>query len=428
MKKISITTLGCKTNQFESEAILDTFIKNDYILCDQNEHPDVVVINTCCVTNRAEYKSRYAIRRALKSISPGGKVVVTGCYVNKGSSFFEKKPKNLFLFTNTQKQNIFNHIEGMEHCTNSDFMELSTDSYHLHTRAPVKVQDGCNFFCAYCILPFVRGKPVSRPIRSIIQQIKSLTENGVKEIILTGINLGLYGYDKEDSGLLHLLKEIARTEIMQIRLSSIEPMFFNDELIDFLTFQKKMCHHFHIPLQSGSDRVLARMNRTYSTAEFRQIIEKVKTALPDAAIGCDVIVGFPGETEEEFSKTYDFIEGLPISYLHVFRFSPRKFTKAAEMDWNLSGTVSRKRMESLQKLGHIKKNEFSKYLIEKKVPLKAVLEKKEKGYWTSVSDHYVKIFLKDKSDTAVNGMLKNVVAIDISNDGDGLIAEESCHD
>lgn len=428
MKKISITTLGCKTNQFESEAILDAFIKHGYILCDKNEQSDVIVINTCCVTNRAEYKSRYAIRRALKSVSPGGKVVVTGCYVNKGSSFFEKKQKNLLLFTNTQKQNIFNQIEGIKDDQNSDFMELSTDSYHLHTRVPVKVQDGCNFFCAYCILPFVRGKPLSRPIRSIIDQVNSLAENGVKEIILTGINLGLYGYKNENAGLLYLLKEIVKTEIMQIRLSSIEPMFFNDEIIDFLASQKKICHHFHIPLQSGSDKVLAQMSRTYSTSEFRQIIEKVKTAIPDAAIGCDVIVGFPGETDEEFSKTYDFIASLPISYLHVFRFSPRKFTKAAEMDWNLSGTVSKKRMESLQKLGHIKKNEFSKYLIEKKVPLKAVLEKKEKEYWISVSDHYVKIFLKDKNNTAQNGMLKNVVAINFSNDGDGLIVEESSHD
>lgn len=379
------------------------------------------------MTNRAEYKSRYAIRRAMKNISPGGKVVVTGCYVNKGSSFFEKKPKNLLLFTNTEKHNIFYQIEGIEHGTNSDFMELSTDSYHLHTRVPVKVQDGCNFFCAYCILPFVRGKPISRPIRSIIEQINSLAENGVKEVILTGINLGLYGYDEEDSGLLPLLKEIVKTEIKQIRLSSIEPMFFNDEIIDFLASQKKICPHFHIPLQSGSDKVLARMNRTYSTAEFRQTIEKVKTALPDAAIGCDVIVGFPGETDEEFSKTYNFIESLPISYLHVFRFSPRKFTKAAEMEWNLSGTVSKKRMESLQKLGQIKKNEFSKYLIEKKVPLKAVLEKKENEYWTSVSDHYVKIFLKENS-ADKNGILKKVIAKDFTTDGIGLIAEERSHD
>ncbi len=427
MKKISITTLGCKTNQFESEAILDKFIKNGYILSDLKDKPDVVIINTCCVTNRAEYKSRYAIRRAMKNISPGGKVVVTGCYVNKGSSFFEKKPKNLLLFTNTEKHNIFYQIEGIEHGTNSDFMELSTDSYHLHTRVPVKVQDGCNFFCAYCILPFVRGKPISRPIRSIIEQINSLAENGVKEVILTGINLGLYGYDEEDSGLLPLLKEIVKTEIKQIRLSSIEPMFFNDEIIDFLASQKKICPHFHIPLQSGSDKVLARMNRTYSTAEFRQTIEKVKTALPDAAIGCDVIVGFPGETDEEFSKTYNFIESLPISYLHVFRFSPRKFTKAAEMEWNLSGTVSKKRMESLQKLGQIKKNEFSKYLIEKKVPLKAVLEKKENEYWTSVSDHYVKIFLKENS-ADKNGILKKVIAKDFTTDGIGLIAEERSHD
>ncbi len=428
MKKISITTLGCKTNQFESEAVLNQFIKNGYVLSELNDDPDVVIINTCCVTNRAEYKSRYAVRRALKSISPGGKVVVTGCYVNKGSSFFETDLNNLHFFPNDRKHEIFNEIEKSKEEQVRDFMELSTDSYHLHTRVPLKVQDGCNFFCAYCILPFVRGKPVSRLIQSIIKQVNTLAENGVKEIILTGINLGLYGLDLADTSLLNLLKEIVRTDIAQIRLSSIEPMFFSDEMTNFLASQNKICHHFHIPLQSGSDTVLTKMNRTYSTAVFRNIIEKVKKVLPDSAIGCDVIVGFPDETDDEFNKTYDFIESLPISYLHVFRYSPRKFTKAAEMEWNLSGTVSKKRMESLQKLGHIKKNEFSKYLIEKKVPLKAVLETNENEYWTSVSDHYVKIFLKDEHNTAENGMLKKVVAKDFTTDGIGLIAEECSHD
>ena len=428
MKKISITTLGCKTNQFESEAVLNQFIKNGYVLSELNDDPDVVIINTCCVTNRAEYKSRYAVRRALKSISPGGKVVVTGCYVNKGSSFFETDLNNLHFFPNDRKHEIFNEIEKSKEEQVRDFMELSTDSYHLHTRVPLKVQDGCNFFCAYCILPFVRGKPVSRLIQSIIKQVNTLAENGVKEIILTGINLGLYGLDLADTSLLNLLKEIVRTDIAQIRLSSIEPMFFSDEMTNFLASQNKICHHFHIPLQSGSDTVLTKMNRTYSTAVFRNIIEKVKKVLPDSAIGCDVIVGFPDETDDEFNKTYDFIESLPISYLHVFRYSPRKFTKAAEMEWNLSGTVSKIRMESLQKLGHIKKNEFSKYLIEKKVPLKAVLETNENEYWTSVSDHYVKIFLKDEHNTAENGMLKKVVAKDFTTDGIGLIAEECSHD
>jgi len=428
VKKISITTLGCKTNQFESEAVLNQFIKNGYVLSELNDDPDVVIINTCCVTNRAEYKSRYAVRRALKSISPGGKVVVTGCYVNKGSSFFETDLNNLHFFPNDRKHEIFNEIEKSKEEQVRDFMELSTDSYHLHTRVPLKVQDGCNFFCAYCILPFVRGKPVSRLIQSIIKQVNTLAENGVKEIILTGINLGLYGLDLADTSLLNLLKEIVRTDIAQIRLSSIEPMFFSDEMTNFLASQNKICHHFHIPLQSGSDTVLTKMNRTYSTAVFRNIIEKVKKVLPDSAIGCDVIVGFPDETDDEFNKTYDFIESLPISYLHVFRYSPRKFTKAAEMEWNLSGTVSKKRMESLQKLGHIKKNEFSKYLIEKKVPLKAVLETNENEYWTSVSDHYVKIFLKDEHNTAENGMLKKVVAKDFTTDGIGLIAEECSHD
>ena len=428
MKKISITTLGCKTNQFESEAILDQFIKHGYVFCDLNEKPDIAIINTCCVTNRAEYKSRYAIRRALKSISQGGKVVVAGCYVNKGSYFFEKNRKQIYLFPNNHKHEIFYHIEELVEDSPQNFLELSTDSYYLHTRVPVKVQDGCNFFCAYCILPFVRGKPVSRPLRSIIDQVNTLAEKGVKEIILTGINLGLYGFDLENYHLLDLLNELVQTDIQQIRLSSIEPMFFDDDMIRFLASQKKICPHFHIPLQSGSDVVLAKMNRTYSTSDFEKIIENIKIAIPDAAIGCDVIVGFPGETDKEFCKTYNFIENIPVSYLHVFRYSPRKFTKASEMQWDLSGTVSKKRMQSLQKLGRNKKNEYSKYLIEKKVPLKAVLEIKEKEYWTSVSDHYVRVFLKDENNTAKNGMLKKVVARELTIDNEGLIVEECTHD
>lgn len=424
MKKISIVTLGCKTNQFESEAILDRFVKHDFVLCDLNEKPDVVLINTCCVTNRAEYKSRYAFRKALKSIRPEGKVVVTGCYVDKGSSFFESKPDNVFLFSNTEKHHIFNRMTGEDADGYDDFLEFSTDSYYLHTRVPVKVQDGCNFFCSYCILPYVRGKPVSRSMDSIIDQVTHLAEKGTKEIILTGINLGLYGIDKKDLSLLDLLKNLVQTDISQIRLSSLEPMFFNDQMIDFLASQKKICPHFHIPLQNGSDRILTNMNRTYTTCEFSGIIHNVKSALPDAAIGCDVILGFPGETEDDFDTTYAFIENLPIAYLHVFRYSPRKFTKGMKMKGEVNGSVSKKRMQSLQKLGQYKKNEYSKYIIEKKVPMRAVLEMREQGNWSSVSDHYVRIFLKDKKCTAANGMLKTVIARRMTPNDEGLIVEE----
>lgn len=420
MKKISIITLGCKTNQFESEAILDKFIKNGYILAELEDNPQIIIINTCCVTNRAEYKSRYAIRKALEHVSSNGKVIVTGCYVNRGSTYFEKIEERVVLFKNYQKHKIFDKITGNQN--ESEFIEFSADKYHLHTRVPVKVQDGCNFFCSYCILPYVRGKPVSRSRESILTQVQNLAENGVKEIILTGINLGLYGLDLKVYSLIDLLKDLVETDISQIRLSSLEPMFFTDEIIDFFASYDKICPHFHIPLQSGSDTVLKRMNRTYSVKDFAKIVHKVQTKIFDAAIGCDVIVGFPNESNEEFMETRKFIEKLPITYLHVFRYSPRPHTAGIKKNINIHGSVSKKRMQSLQKLGIHKKNEYMKFLVKNKIPLNVVLETTQRGYWSGVSNHFVRVFLKNE--TAENGVIKRVIASEYSPSLDGLIAEE----
>ncbi len=424
MKKISITTLGCKTNQFESEAILGRFINEGYTLVDLREHPDIIIINTCCVTNRAEYKSRYAIRKALERIATDGKVIVTGCYVNKGSSFFHKFKDRLTLYKNDQKHRICHPQDSTSQ--QDRFIELSTETYHLHTRVPVKIQDGCNFFCSYCILPYVRGKPISRSKDSIISQVQTLAENGVKEIILTGINLGLYGIDQQGYSLLDLLQDLVKTDISQIRLSSLEPMFFSNQMIDLFAAQDKICSHFHIPLQSGCDTVLRRMKRTYTTAEFQKIITNIHAIKPHAAIGCDVIVGFPGETEKEFLETAQFIEELPVTYLHVFRFSPRPQTKGAAMNKHVHGSFSKKRMQSLQKLSERKKNEYMKNLLSNKVTLRAVLETKEKDYWTSVSDHFVRIYIKDNR--AKNGMLKLLTPITFDHTLDGLIVQELQHD
>lgn len=422
MKRIALTTLGCKTNQFESEAILDQFIKNGFSLVPLEENPDVVIINTCCVTNRAEYKSRYAIRKALELVCSKGKVVVTGCYVNKGSSFLEKIKNRIELFKNDQKQNICDILlERLQHQV-SDFINMTTDTYHLHTRAPVKVQDGCNFFCSYCILPYVRGEPQSRSRDSIIEQVENLAKNGVKEIILTGINLGLYGEDLSHYTLLNLLQDLLRTEIKQIRLSSLEPMFFTEELINFFASHDRICPHFHIPLQSGSNAILKAMNRTYSTKDFSNIIQRIKEEIPNAAIGCDVIVGFPGESEDEFIKTRRYIEELPIAYLHVFRYSPRECTKGAEMKIGICGSVSKKRMQILQTLGLKKKNEYMNFLITHRISLRAVLETHHNGLWNSVSNHYIKVYYRDE--TARNGMLKELVGYKKIQSSNGIIAKE----
>ena len=428
MKTIAVTTIGCKTNQYETEAILNQFIKSGYKLVDFSQSADIYLINTCCVTNRAEYKSRYAIRKAIANKSITKKVIVAGCYVEQKPQFLEKLQNQIIQFKNDEKSQIFNCIinnfQKKEISKSSNkFVELTTDRFYLHTRAPIKVQDGCDFFCSYCILPYVRGKPRSRLSENIIKQVKKLVENGEKEIVLTGINLGLYGKEFEDYDLIKLLSEISsKTDIQRIRLSSIEPMFFDKRLIEYISDNEKICPHFHIPLQSGSDIILQKMNRLYTKDDLKKVINNIKNVIPDSAIGCDVIVGFPDETDKEFEETYSFIQNLDISYLHVFRYSPRPKTASAKMKWKSDGLKNRQRMHGLTKLNHKKKKKYFNFLIDNQITLKAVLETKKDGYWTSVSDHYVRVYLKDGN--SKHGELKNLRSKKIHPNQDGIIVNE----
>lgn len=433
MKTIAVNTLGCKTNQYETEAILSQFLQAGYKLCDIDDKPDVILINTCTVTKHADYKSRYLIRRALRSGNPNTIIIATGCYVNVDADFFSSLPENVRVFPNKKKHQIFESIIQNKNDpltpNEENYIDFNPYEFHLHTRVPIKIQEGCDYFCSYCILPYVRGKPRSRPSQSIIDQINSLTDSGVKEIVLTGINLGLYGKEFAGYSLSHLIEEIkSKTNIPQIRLSSLEPMFFlNDsceegiakERIHFLASNKKVCPHFHIPLQSGADTVLARMKRPYTTKQFSSIISHIKNQMPEAAIGCDVIVGFPGETEEEFARTAAFIESLPIAYLHVFPFSPRPYTSASHMTGRPHGTVVKKRVQQLIAISKEKKRKYFKFLIKNQYPLKTVFENRANGFWTGVSDHYARVYLHDNN--VQRGELKKVVAKKIDSDINGVI-------
>ncbi|MBC8527270.1 MAG: tRNA (N(6)-L-threonylcarbamoyladenosine(37)-C(2))-methylthiotransferase MtaB [Candidatus Cloacimonetes bacterium] len=428
MKTIAVATIGCKTNQYETEAILNQFIKSGYKLVDFSQSADIYLINTCCVTNRAEYKSRYLIRKAIVQKKNNTNIVVTGCYVENDSDFLHQFNDKILTFNNNEKSQIFNFIVNNSKRENTksfsnQFIELTTDKFYLHTRVPIKVQDGCDFFCSYCILPYVRGKPRSRKQENVITQVKKLVKNGVKEIVLTGINLGLYGREFADYSLIELLTDLStKTDIQRIRLSSIEPMFFYDRFIEYLATNQKICPHFHIPLQSGSDTVLNKMNRYYNSKDFIKIIIKIKNEIPDAAIGCDVIVGFPGETDAEFEKTFSFVDKLDISYMHIFRYSPRPKTASSYMKWKSNGVKNKHRMHQLLKLNAKKKKKYFNYLIDNKIPLKAVLEKQENGMWTSVSDHYARVYLKDEN--AKKGELKNLVAKKIHSNGNGILGEK----
>jgi threonylcarbamoyladenosine tRNA methylthiotransferase MtaB len=436
MKTIAVVTLGCKTNQYETEAILSRFFQAGYTICDIDHNPDIILINTCTVTKRADYKSRYLVRKALRLGNPNAITIVTGCYVNSDPHFFSSLNGNVISVPNEEKHRIFELLQENKKVEapskkQAHYVDFNPDEFHLHTRVPIKVQEGCDCFCAYCILPYTRGKPRSRDPKSIIDQVNSLTKAGVKEIVLTGINLGLYGQDFKHYSLSRLIEEISsKTDILRIRLSSIEPMFFlnnsfaggiDTELIHSLASNEKVCPHFHIPLQSGADTVLSRMNRPYTTKQFSSVISYIKSEIPDAAIGCDVIVGFPDETEKEFTCTETFIENLPISYLHIFPFSPRPHTAAYRMLGRPHGKVVKKRVQELITIGQEKKKDYLEFLIRDRWPLQTVFENCINGLWTGVSDHYARVYLQDND--IKKGNLKKVIAQKIDVDKNGIIVK-----
>jgi len=400
MIKIAAKTLGCKTNQYETEAILSKLSCDDYKIVEFSEKADIFLINTCCVTNKAEAKSRYEIRKIIKN-HPTSKIIVTGCYVNLGARFLRKHQNRLQLFINNKKPFISDAIVSdtsiVKEVEKHNYPEIGLDKSIYHSRVPIKVQDGCNFNCAYCILPTVRGIPRSRNPQKVIEQIKKLVSQNVNEIIITGINLGLYGIDLKNYDLQKLIEGITKkTKLRQIRISSLEPMLFDEELITYFAENPKIVPHYHISLQSGCDKTLKSMKRTYKTAEVAKIFSLIKEKIPTAAIGCDVIVGFPSETKNDYLATYNFIKDNPVNYLHVFRFSERPGTAAAHMKNKVHSRIKKSRMKKLISLGEKKKARYARSLVDNSVSLQAIAERKYKGNWQAVSDHYIKTQFEGK--------------------------------
>ena len=295
MKKVAFCTLGCKVNQYETNAMIEQFIKKGYEIVNFEEKADIYIINTCTVTNMADRKSRQMLRR-VKEINREAIVVADVMY---------------------QKE----------------FLDFGTTLYTEKTRAVIKVQDGCDRFCSYCIIPYARGHVRSRKPESVIEEIKGVAKEGIKEVVITGIHVASYGKDfKDDIGLIDLLEKVNEIEgIERIRLGSIEPTIITDGFLERLTKLEKICDHFHLSLQSGCDETLKRMNRKYTTEQFRKSTNLLKKAYPNVALTTDIIVGFPGETDEEFEKTYKFLKEIDFYKMHIFKYSPRKGTKAAVM-------------------------------------------------------------------------------------------------
>jgi len=367
MKSIAFMTLGCKVNQYET-ALLKDNLKKDYHILYCEEKADIYIINTCTVTKRSDQKSRQYIRRVLLR-NLDAEVIVTGCYAHRFPEEIKSISNRCIVFNNDDKQNILNYLGIRAERQNSIL-----SSFDGHARAFVKVQDGCDSFCAYCAVPYARTRIYSKPLVEVIREIKELLKNGYKEIVLCGINLGIYQSDSMN--LSDLLIEISNIKgLRRLRLSSLEPDTITDRLIETLSNLPNFCRFLHIPLQSGDDNILGLMKRRYNIKTYRYFIERLKVLMPDIAISSDIIVGFPGEDDISFEKTCNMIKSIGFARLHIFRFSPRPGTSAFNITGRLPYEVVKERADRLAVLEKgLRKKFYSKYL-DKEVEV--LFEKRE---------------------------------------------------
>lgn len=402
MATVAFHTLGCKVNHYETEAIWQLFKENDYERVDFETNADVFIINTCTVTNTGDKKSRQVIRRAIRK-NPDAVVCVTGCYAQTSPAEIMAIPGVDIVVGTQDRHKLISYIENYKQSRqpingvgnimkNRKYEELEVPYFTDRTRASLKIQEGCNNFCTFCIIPWARGLMRSRDPEQVVSQATTLVNSGYKEIVLTGIHTGGYGEDLKDYNLAQLLRDLEQVENLErIRISSIEASQLTDEVIDVIDKSTKVVRHLHIPLQSGSDTVLKRMRRKYTMAHFSERLQKLHKALPGLAVTSDVIVGFPGETEEEFQETYDFIVKHQFSELHVFPYSMRTGTPAARMTDQIDEEVKNERVHRLIELSNqLAKDYASKF---DQTVLEVIPEEKGSadGKLVGYADNYMKI-------------------------------------
>lgn len=385
----------------------EQFIDNNYKVVDFEEFADVYIINTCTVTNMSDRKSRQIIRRA-KQINPDSILVATGCYAQTAKEELEQIADIDLIVGNTEKKDIVKIVE--EYGDNRDservkisdinkqkeFVDFGSVTYTEKTRAVIKVQDGCNNFCSYCIIPYAKGRVRSRKLESVVKEITEIAANGIKEVVITGIHVASYGIDfDKDTRLIDLLEAIQKIDgIERIRLGSLEPNIITEEFVNRLKKVTKMCDHFHLSLQSGCDETLKRMNRKYTAQAFEKEVNLLRKTFPDVALTTDVIVGFPGETEEEFNETYKYLSKIRFAKLHVFKYSPRKGTVAAKMKNQIDSAVKEKRSHKLIELSNECEIEFLDRYIGKKV--KVLFEKQDGKYIKGHTTNYLVVKVKEE--------------------------------
>ncbi len=424
MKEVAFCTLGCKVNQYETNAMEQKFIQAGYQIKNFNEKADIYIINTCTVTNMSDKKSRQMIRKA-KQLNKDAIVVAVGCYVQTAKEELENIKGLDLILGNNEKKDIVQYVEkhqsGIMQIKYNDVLHQNEyDEYgfvtHIEqTRAIVKVQDGCDRFCSYCAIPYARGKVRSRKLENIIEEVTKLAQNGIKEVVITGIHIASYGKDfNENIGLIDVLEKINEIEgIQRIRLGSLEPMLINENFLNRLSKLDKICHHFHLSLQSGCDETLKRMNRRYTTEEFRNVVNLLRNTYNDVILTTDIIVGFPGETEEEFKKTYEFLQEIKFYKMHVFKYSKRSGTKAAIMPNQIKPEIQEERSKKLIELSDLNQKEYNKQYLGK--TLEVLFEEQSGEYIKGHTQNYIVVNVKGNISSFHNEII-NVKIVEMLGD------------
>jgi threonylcarbamoyladenosine tRNA methylthiotransferase MtaB len=408
--KVAFATLGCRVNQYESEAMSEKFIKSGYDIVSFDDVADVYVINTCTVTNMSDKKSRQMISRARRK-NKEAVIAAVGCYTQIASDKVSeigdvdvilgtRNKGEIVYWVNRAREEKKQLVSVNDVLKDKTFEDLRIEEYQDKTRAFLKIQDGCNNFCSYCLIPFARGAVCSKDPKVVIEEVKELAHHGFKEIILSGIDISSYGVELEGEwSLLTILKEIDKIDgVNRVRIGSIGPEFFDEEVIKEIGKLKKLCPHFHLSLQSGCDETLKRMNRKYNTEQYKHIVYLLRKYVANVSITTDIIVGFPGETEEEFTKTYNFLKEIKLSKMHIFKFSPRTGTKAAILKEQVDGNIKEERSKMLIKLNGENEKEFIDKFVE--VELEVLYEQKCNStdeFYEGYTPNYIKVIAKTEN-------------------------------
>ena len=418
MGTVASYALGCKVNQYESEAIAELFEERGYNIVDINERADIYIINTCTVTNFGDKKSRQLIRK-VKRQNKDSILVVVGCYAQASPEEISnieginiivgtKNKSDIVDIVENYKKEKINKIKNYvtDIMEEKEFEYLKVNRLNNKTRAYIKIQDGCNQFCSYCIIPYVRGPIRSRNINDIINEVKILSKNGFKEIVLTGIHIASYGKDIENSSLLDVVKLINNIDgVSRIRFSSLEPTIITDDFVKSLSQLHKVCNHFHLSLQSGCDKTLKEMNRKYDTKKYSNSVRILRKYIPDVAITTDIIVGFPGETDYDFEESYNFAKSIDFTKIHIFPYSPKKGTLAAKRDDQILNSIKQYRVKKFIELDNLMYKNFINKYINKKVEV--LFEKSiSNNFYEGYTKNYIKVFAK--SDKNIQNQILNI--------------------